>query len=108
MVEMDPSFKSRPPWTYKLFKYRVTFLEARPDDLQFFVLLLENETTVVGATLWQFSLQSHFHPLILLQSNKMEQNALSDYSKEILSFKRAIAFSEGFYLQSSGALIGLC
>ena len=57
IVSIEPSFKSRPPWMYKLDKTKVrsrvivafSIARADPDnfDLLFLVLLLHDETRVV-------------------------------------------------------------
>jgi len=69
---IEPSFKSRPPCTYKLQQGQANVRikqYLKPSDLLFFVAESDNESTVVRTSLGQLTLQPDFDPVVALEEN---------------------------------------
>ena len=76
---IEPSFKSRPPCTYKLFEEQSEtrkFLNlkfSKKRYVLFFVAEGQNEGSVVGTALGELALKSHFNPVVALKESTYEQ-----------------------------------
>ena len=76
---IEPSFKSRPPCTYKLLKEQsetkkhLNLRFSKKRYVLFFVAEGQNESSMVRAALGQLTLKSHFNPVVALKQSTYEQ-----------------------------------
>ena len=76
---IEPSFKSRPPCTYKLFKEQsetkklLNLRFSKNRYVLFFVAEGQNECSMVRTALRELALKSHFNPIVTLKQSTYEQ-----------------------------------